>query len=81
MSMNEWMNFFYWCSVINFGMMLVSLVFVLTAKEMVYKMHGKLFNLTKECLSQEIYHFLGIYKIFFIVFNLVPFIALKLMIA
>ena len=81
MSMNEWMNFFYWCSVINFGMMLVWLVFLVTAKDIVYKIHGKLFNLTQEYLSQKIYHLFGIYKIFFIVFNLVPFIALKLMIA
>ncbi len=67
-----------WCSVIN-GVVLVlwSSVFML-APEAIYRLHNRWFSITKDKYDFLMYAFLGLYKILFLVFNLVPYISLKL---
>ena len=46
------------------------------APDLVYRTQRKFFPITREIFDMVIYGFLGLFKIFFIVFNLVPFLAL-----
>jgi len=50
-------------------------------KNVVAKQHAKLFNLKEEIVMPMIYGYLGAYKIFVIIFALVPYIAFKIAVA
>ena len=67
-----------WCSVIN-GVVLVlwSSIFMLMP-DTVCRLHNRWFSITKDNYDLLMYAFLGLYKILFLVFNLVPYISLKL---
>jgi len=69
-------NFFMWCTIINAIIFIFSSIMVILASNFVYKMQGTMFNISRESFNNTVYLYLGIYKIVFIVFNLVPFIAL-----
>ncbi len=45
----------------------------------VYKLHGMLYPLSREAFNIAMYSMVGIFKIFWLVFNLVPYIALVIM--
>ena len=67
-----------WCSVIN-GIVLVlwSSIFMLIP-DTVCRLHNRWFSIKKDNYDLLMYAFLGLYKILFLVFNLVPYISLKL---
>ena len=46
------------------------------AGDWVYKMHGKWFAIPRETFNVVLYSFIGFFKIIFLVFNLVPYVAL-----
>ncbi|MHC4646213.1 MAG: DUF6868 family protein [Planctomycetota bacterium] len=48
----------------------------LCAGDWVYRIHSKWFSISRETFNVAIYSFIGIYKIFVFVFNLIPCIAL-----
>lgn len=68
--------FFMWCSIINGGMLILSSIFIMTASNMTYVTHKKWFKISRETFDIAMYSFLGLYKIAFLVFNLVPYLAL-----
>ena len=68
--------FFKWCTIINIVLFIFSVLFLIAAPDFVHGVHGQLFNLSREAFDVIIYSFLGLYKIFILVFNLVPYIAL-----
>lgn len=72
-------NFFCWSALINFGILLLWLVIFSLRRESIYKMHGKMFGVSKEQLVCANYTLFGLFKIFIFFFNLVPLLALKLM--
>ena len=67
-----------WCTVINFGfMMLWSLAFVV-AHDFVYQVHSTMFSLSSERFDELHYQLLGFFKLSVILLNLVPYIALRI---
>ncbi len=72
-------EFFMWMTVINLGLIIFTAIMCMMAKEMIQRFHGKLFDLAPETISAFIYGYLGVYKIVFIVFVLVPWLSLKIM--
>lgn len=71
-------TFFGWCSVINGGLFAFIAFFMMLAPNIVYKVQSKFFTLEREYFDRVIYAFLGAWKLLFLFFNLVPYIALKL---
>lgn len=69
-------KFFMWCTIINGAMLIFSAVMIMSALDFVYSMQSKWFQIPRETFNMAIYSFLGFFKIVFIVFNLVPYIAL-----
>lgn len=70
-------NFFMWCSIINIGFLLLAFLMVTVfSLDFVYRMHSKFFPMPKDAFTIAMYSFIGIYKIFVFVFNIVPWIAL-----
>ena len=70
-------NFLKWCSVINIGLLALSVLMVTVFADLTYSIHGAMFDLTREAFNAAIYSAIGMYKILILVFNLVPYIALK----
>jgi len=68
--------FFMWCTIINGGIMTLWVVFLVFAPDFVYRMHRRWFPISRESFNLIIYSFLGLFKIIFLVFNVVPYIAL-----
>jgi hypothetical protein len=67
-----------WCTVINYGVLLVWFLVFLLAHDWMYGFHGQWFHLSRE--QFDIIHYAGmaLYKIGILLFNLVPYIALRI---
>jgi len=72
-------TFFAWCSVINIGLLAYSTIMLTLFREPLKRMHGKLFGVDSGSLEASYVTFLGNYKLAILMFNLVPYFALKLM--
>jgi len=72
-------DFFMWCSIINGSILILSFLICAFAGDWVYRMQSKFFPISREAFNVVIYCFIGLYKIFFIVFNLVPFLAFAIL--
>jgi len=70
--------FFMWCTIINFALLMISFVLMTLAKEWIYKIHSRWFNLSKENFDTVLYCFLGAYKLLVWVFCIIPWIALSI---
>ncbi len=69
---------FGWMAVLNIAIFALSALLLLTMKDLVSDLHGRMFGLEKATIRQTVYSWLGTYKIMIIVFSLVPYVALKL---
>lgn len=78
MKLEQLQSLFMWMTLINIGIMILSVVLINCLRSFIHQFHGKLFKLSKEQLNIILYSYLGIYKIGIILFNLVPYIALQL---
>ncbi len=67
-----------WCSVINIGLLLFSSILLIAIRGVASRIHGKMFNLDEKYLSQAYFQYLAQYKIAIIVFNVVPYFALRI---
>ncbi len=72
-------TFFMWCTIINGGLLVYSAIFLTFAPNWIYKIQSKWYPISREAFNVIIYSFLGLYKLFFITFNIVPYIALRIM--
>jgi len=68
--------FFMWCTIMNGALLIFSSLICACAGDWIYRMHSRWFPISREAFNTAIYSFIGLYKIFFIVFNLVPYVAL-----
>ncbi len=71
-------EFFGWITVINMGLLMFSTLMIFLLRGVAIKMHSKMFDLDEKDLNRAYFQYLGTFKILVIVFNLTPYIALKL---
>ena len=69
-------SFFMWCTIINGIIYLEWVLFFFFAPDFVYRMQNRWFPLPRETYNVIIYSLLGIFKLIFIFFNIVPYLAL-----
>ena len=69
-------DFFMWCSIINIGLMCLTGLVCTFLSDFSYKVNSMLFSISRETFNIAILSFIGLYKLFVIVFNIVPYIAL-----
>ena len=67
-----------WCAVINIGLLLWWLLFFLLAHDWMYRFHGKWFKLSVERFDAIHYAGMAFFKICIFVFNIVPYLALRI---
>ena len=69
-------DFFMWCTIMNGALLLLWTAFFIFAPDLVYRTQSKWFPIPRETFNVVMYSFIGLFKIVFIVFNVVPYIVL-----
>jgi len=69
-------RFFMWCTIINGALLIFSVMISIAIPDLVYRMQSKFFTISRETFNVVFYSFLGLFKIVFLVFNVVPYAAL-----
>ena len=69
-------TFFMWCAIINGGLLILWSTMFILAPDLAYRTQSKWFPIPREIYNVVMYSFLGLFKIVFIVFNVVPYVAL-----
>ena len=69
-------TFFMWCTIINGGIFILWTVLCVFAPDLVYRTQNKWFPIPRETFNVVIYSFLGLFKIVFLIFNVVPYVTL-----
>lgn len=67
-----------WCTVINMGLLLVWFLFLMLAHDWTHRMHGKWFKIPVEQFDKIHYSAMVLFKLGIILFNLVPYLALRI---
>lgn len=80
MNLETLTEFLGWVTLINIGMLTFATLFVVAFRDFTINMHSRMFHLDQQALSRAYFSYLGNYKIIIITFNLVPWLALKIMI-
>ncbi len=76
MDLHTLTTFFMWCTIIDGGILLLWVVFSVFTPNLVYRTQSKWFPMPRETFNVVIYSFLGAFKTLFLVFNVVPYVAL-----
>ena len=69
-------TFFMWCTIINLGLLILTSLVCIFLADFSYRMNNRFFSISRETFNIAFFSFIGLFKIFVIVFNIVPYIAL-----
>jgi hypothetical protein len=72
-------SFLLWCTVINYGVLLVWFLVFAVAHDGLQRIHGRWFRLSREQFDALHYAGMTIFKIGIILFNLAPLVALLIL--
>ncbi len=73
-------EFLGWCSVINIGLLLFSTIMLIVMRGWIVNIHAKMTGVSEAELPRLYFEYLGNYKILIIMFNIVPYMALRIMV-
>jgi len=76
MELQAMTQFFMGCTLINGALLLIWALFFMFAPNWVYRTQSHWFAISREHFNLLMYGFLGAFKIFFLFFNLVPYLVL-----
>ena len=79
MTITELTEFLGWILVINIAVLLVASFMLIAMRGMIVQIHRKMLGLSEDDLLRAYTQYLAQYKIAVFVFNLAPYLALKLM--
>jgi hypothetical protein len=72
-------TFLLWCTVMDYGLILVWFLAFVFAHDWMHRLHGRWFRLSREQFDALHYAGMSIFKIGIFLFNLVPLIALSIL--
>lgn len=72
-------EFFGWMTLINLGFYMWTAIMCVVCKGCMSRIAGKMFGVSEATGKAIIYGYVGMYKLLFMVFNLVPWLALTIM--
>jgi uncharacterized protein DUF6868 len=73
-------RFLLWCTVINYGVLLVWFLVFVFAHDWIQRIHGRWFRLSRDQFDALHYAGMSIFKIGIVLFNLAPYVALYLVV-
>jgi len=78
MTMDVVRVFLLWCTIINYGALLLWFVVFVFAHDWIRQLHGKWFHLSREQFDMAHYAGMSVFKIGILLFNLVPCVVLSM---
>jgi len=79
MALEQLTELFKWMTILNIGIFVSSALLSMILRNTVCKMHGKLFGIAEDNVSIILYGYLGVLRIFVIVFSIVPYLSLLIL--
>ena len=79
-SINELTNFFAWCSIINLCILAFAGLFIILFRDYIMNIHSKMLGINSGDLPKLYFKYFANYKIGILLFNIVPYLALKFMV-
>ena len=76
MTIDQLVTFFGWCTLINVVVLTITTLGIATSKDKISKLHGKMFKIEPSELQGIYMHYLANFKLFVLIFNLTPYLAL-----
>ena len=67
-----------WCTLFNWALVLVWWVLFVSASDWIYGLHAKWFKISRQTFDATNYAAIALYKVLIFVFNLVPYLVLRL---
>lgn len=67
-----------WCTLINFGFLAFWFLFFMMGRDWIYGYHGKWYQLSPEEFDSIHYRGIAYFKVGIVLFNLVPYLALRI---
>jgi hypothetical protein len=67
-----------WCSIMNVAILLIWWIAIMVARDMIHRVHGRWFRLSPQQFDEIHYRVMAQYKMGVILFNVVPYIALRI---
>jgi len=71
-------EFLLWCFIINYSILLVWFLMIVVAKDFIYNIHTKWFDISKDKFNSINYMWMGFFKLSIFIFNLVPYLAIQI---
>ena len=78
MALGEIRSALAWCTVIDFGILMLWFLFFFMAHDWMYRMHRKWYNISVDRFDTIHYAGIAFFKILILTFNLVPYLALRI---
>ena len=69
-------EFFMWCTIINVVLFAWATTWLILAPDLTYRIQSRFFPIPRENFNVIIYALLGVFKLFILVFNFAPYVAL-----
>ena len=79
MSLERLTELFQWMTIVNAAIFIVSALLAMSLRGFASRLHARLFGVEEEQVAAVAYGYLGAYRLFLLVFNVVPWVALLLM--
>ena len=67
-----------WCTVIDYIILLIWFFFIVFAHDWLYRIHSKWYKISREKFDEIHYAGMALFKIGILLFNLAPYLALRL---
>ena len=68
-------EFLLWCTIMNFGLLIIWWLGFMLLHDMIHRLHGRWFKLSVEQFDAIHYAGMAIYKLAIFMFSLVPYVA------
>jgi len=76
MSIEDTRSFLLWCTIVNYAVLVAWFVVFVFARDLMQRIHGKWFRLSRDQFDALHYAGMSAYKIGILLFNLVPLLVL-----
>ena len=67
-----------WCSLINVALLLIWFLFIVFAHDWIFRIHTRWLKLSSEKFDAIHYAGIGLFEMTIVIFNLVPYLALRI---
>jgi hypothetical protein len=80
MTIDQLTSFFGWCTLLNLAMLMFAAILLTAKRDWMMDIHSTWYGVAKDDLPKTYFEYLAYYKIAIFVFNLIPYLALRIMV-